>query len=167
MGRGPGKRAARPAVERRRPPRALVRVVNPLVRRLVARGAAGGTLLVLHYRGRRTGRSFDVPVGYHVLDGVVTVLTDSGWRRNFVAPTAVEVTLRGQRRPFRASLRDDVDEVTQVYEDLIGRWGVRAAERRLGVRVNVDRPPTRGELADAVRRTGLSLVRLEPLPAPA
>lgn len=152
----------RPAVERRRPPLVLVRLINPVVRRLAARGVAGEQVLVLHYRGRRTGRAYDVPVGYHVVDGAVLVLTDSGWRHNFSTPTDVEVTLRGERRPYRASLQDDPDAVAAVYEALVGRLGVTGAGRRLGLRVHVDRPPTREELADVVRRSGLAAVRLEP-----
>jgi hypothetical protein len=73
----------KPAVERRRPPRTLVRLFNPLMRRLIARGLAAEQMLAVHYVGRKTGRRFDVPAGYHMIDGVPTVLTDSPWRHNF------------------------------------------------------------------------------------
>jgi hypothetical protein len=63
---------SRPPVERRHPPDALMRAVNPLVRWLLERGRLGNQLLVLHYTGRRTGRRFDVPAGYHSIDGVVS-----------------------------------------------------------------------------------------------
>ena len=153
----------RPAVERRPPPRALARVVNPLVRRLVAAGVAGGSLLVLHVRGRRTGRTYDVPVGYVVVDGVITVLTDSGWRHNLVEPTDVAATVRGVRATFRASVHPEPEQVLRVHDALADRRGRAAAQRRLGLRVRVDRPPTREELADAVRRAGLVAVRLQPV----
>ena len=154
--------AGRPAVERRTPPRALTRLINPVVRRLVARGVGGGSLLVLHLRGRRTGRAYDVPVGYHVVDGVLTVLTDSGWRHNIAPRTRVAATVRGVRQDHLASLHDDPDQVLRVYDVLVERRGAAAARRRLGLRVHVDRPPTRDELADVVRRSGLVAVRLEP-----
>lgn len=153
----------RPAVERRPPPRRLVRLVNPLVRRLVTRGVGGDQLLVLHLRGRRTGRAYDLPVGYHLVDGVPTVLTDSRWRHNVAEPTEVAATVRGVRGPYLARLQDDPEEVAAVYEQLVARLGVTGAGRRLGLRVHVDRAPTRAELADVVRRTGLAAVRLEPL----
>lgn len=156
-------RDPRPAVERRHPPTAVVRVVNPLVRRLVSRGVAGSQLLLLHLTGRRTGRSYDVPVGYHLLDGVPTVLTNSPWRHNLAGGQDVEVTWRGVRRPARATLVTDVRAVTDVYAGLFEALGWQAAQRRLGVRVNVGRAPTREELAAVVERSGLSLVRLDGL----
>lgn len=160
MDRAAGGPAPRPAVERRRPPRALVRAVNPVVRRLVARGVAGGQLLVLHYRGRRTGRRYDLPVGYHVVDGAVVVLTDSGWRHNFGQATEVEATLRGERRAYEARLEDRPERVAEVYRTLFERLGTRGAQRRLGLQVHVDRAPTTSELADLVRTCGLAAVLL-------
>ena len=158
----PAGRTPRPAVERRTPPRALVRLVNPVVRRLVEAGLGGGSLLVLHVRGRRSGRVYDVPVGYHLVDGVVTVLTDSRWRHNLSPSSEVEVTLRGVRAPWRATVTEDPEQVLQVHDALADRRGPAAARRRLGLVVRVDRTPTRDELVDAVRRSGLVAVRLQP-----
>jgi hypothetical protein len=150
----------RPPVERRHPPDALIRAVNPVVRFLVDRGRLGNQLLVLHYTGRRTGRRFNVPAGYHVIDGVVSVLTNSGWRYNFTGGKDIDVTLRGQRQGARAVLIDDPDAVADVYERLIGELGPSRAERRLGLRINLDRAPTFAELRDAVQQSGLSIVQI-------
>jgi hypothetical protein len=38
---------------------------------------------------------------------------------------------------------------------------VQAAQRRLGIRINVDREPTLEELTEAVRRSGLAMVRIQ------
>jgi hypothetical protein len=152
----------KPAVERRHPPNGLMRLVNPVVRRLVGRGRAADQVLVLHYVGRRSGRHFDVPAGYHVIDGVVSVFTNSGWRHNFAGGRDIEVTLRGVRQPARAVLCDDADEVADVYARLISELGTNRAARRLGLRFNVDRAPTRDELKDGIQRSGLSLVRVHP-----
>ena len=149
------------AVERRHPPSALMRLVNPVVRYLVGRGRAGDQLLVLHYTGRRTGRRFDVPAGYHLVDGVPTVFTNSGWRHNFAGGADVEVTSGGRRRAGRATLVTDPPTVAGVYRRLIDEIGWRAAQRRMGIRVTVGRAPTLEELQDAVTRSGLSLVRLD------
>jgi len=151
----------RPAIERRHPPTALIRLVNPIAHRLVARGAGTGQLLVLHYAGRRTGRRFDVPVGYHLVGGETLVLTNSGWRHNFRGGRDIEVTFRGRRQRARALLVDNADEVAAVYDRIIRDLGVKQAGRRLGLRINVDRPPTPAELRDAIDRCGLSIVRIE------
>jgi hypothetical protein len=138
-----------------------MRSVNPMMRRLVERGRFGNQLLVLHYTGRRTGRRFDVPAGYHMIDGVVSVLTNSGWRHNFAGGKDIEVTLHGRRQPARAVLIDRPDSVAAVYERLVGELGVRQAERRLGIRINLDRAPTLDELRDAVQRSKLSIVQIQ------
>ena len=124
------------------------------------RGRLGNQILVLHYTGRRTGRSFDVPAGYHDIDGVISIFTNSGWRHNFAGGRDIEVTLRGTRRPARAVLLDDLERVTDVFERLIGELGYRQASRRLGLRFNVDRAPTRAELRDGIERSGLSIVQI-------
>ncbi|MGY1669537.1 nitroreductase/quinone reductase family protein [Geodermatophilus sp. SYSU D00710] len=136
-------------------------LVNPVVRRLVRRGRAGGQLLVLHLTGRRTGRRYDVPAGYHLVDGVPTVFTNSGWRHNCAGGAEVEVTFRGRRRPAHAELVTDPATVAAVYQRLIEEMGWRAAQRRMGIRITVGRTPTLEELQDAVSRSGLSLIRLE------
>jgi len=154
----------RPAVERVTPPLLLVKLANPVMRRLLAsplHGAVSAQLLLLHFTGRRTGRRYTVPTGYHDLDGVLSVLTNSGWRVNFRGGAGIEVTLRGQRRPARAILVEDPDTVAAAYQGVIDRLGWRAAQRRLGIRINIGRPPTRDELVNAVRESGLSIVRLD------
>jgi hypothetical protein len=98
------------AVERCHPPSALMRLINPFMRRLVGGGRLGNQILVLHYVGRRSGRHFDVPAGYHLIGGVVSVFTNSGWRHNFAGGRNIEVTLRGVRQPAQAVLCDDPDE---------------------------------------------------------
>jgi len=149
------------AVERRHPPDALMRLVNPLMRRLVARGVGGSQVLVLHYRGRRSGRRFDTPAGYHRIDGRILVFTNSPWRHNFTGGADLEVTLVGRRVPARATLLPDPETVTGLYAGLFERLGWQAAERRLGVKVRVRRQPTRDELLAAVRDSHLSAVEVE------
>lgn len=89
----------RPAVERTHPPAFLMKAVNPLTRRLIARGKASDALLVLHYTGRKSGTAYDVPAGYHLIDGQITVFTNSAWRHNFTGGRDITVTLRGERTP--------------------------------------------------------------------
>jgi len=139
-----------------------MRLVNPFVRRMVARGTLGDRVLLLHYVGRRSGRRFDVPAGYHVIDGVVSVFSSSGWRHNFAGGRDIEVTLNGVRQSGRAVLLDDPGAVAEVCLGLIGEIGTTRAARQLGLRINLDRPPNLAELRDAVDRSGLSIVRIYP-----
>jgi hypothetical protein len=59
---------SKPAVEERLAPAAMVKIINPVLRAVLAsplHGIASKGLLVLHVRGRRTGKVYDVPVGRH------------------------------------------------------------------------------------------------------
>ncbi len=155
-----------PAVERTIPPALVTRLGNPVLGWLLAgprRSAQIGTsLLLLHVTGRRTGTVYSTPVAYHRQDdGSLLVLTSSGWRVNLRGgPVPVQLTLLGHRVPATAVLEEDPVPVAEVYERLIDEAGLAKAGQRLGIRINVDRAPTRDELVDAVRREHLSVVRL-------
>lgn len=155
-------------VERVIPPSLLTRVGNPLLTWLLSRrrGAAaiGRSLMLLRVRGRRTGREYTIPVGYHEQPGgALLALTSSTWRLNLrggVKP--VGLTLRGRRVAATAVLQEDPSEVAETYLHLLAQVGLERAERRLGIRVNPQRMPTLEELAEAVRRHHLSVIHLNP-----
>ena len=137
-----------------------MRLVNPLVRRLVAAGRAGDELMVLHVTGRRTGRSYDVPVGAREVDGSLCVFTSSPWRHNVRSGGVVQVSRRGRRETLPVELVDDPHEVARILARLIERNGPAWARRALGVRVNVPRNPTTAELQAMVEGCGFSVLRL-------
>lgn len=89
------------------------------------------------------------------------MITSSAWRPNLRGGAEVEVTLRGRRRPAYAVLVEDPEVVAAAYLRAIERLGWKPAQRRLGIRIFVGRVPTLAELADAVRRSGLSLIQLD------
>ena len=155
------------AVERAIPPALMVRVGNPVLTWLLSgrrRSAkVGQDLLILHVTGRRTGRVYSTPVSYQRQpDGRLLVLTSSTWRVNLRGrPTPVEHTLLGERIPATAELEERPAVVAEVYERLIEKFGLARAGRRLGIRINLDRAPTRDELAEASRREHLSVVHLD------
>ena len=156
----------RPAVQRVQPPKAPYNVVNRVLGWVLSSprraSRVGEHLLLLHLTGRKTGRRIDVPVAFrNASDGRLLVLTNSPWRVNLRGRSEVEVTLRGRRSPAVAELVEDADAVALVYQALISEQGHAKAGRRMGIRINVDRVPTREELVDAARRDGLSLIYLQ------
>lgn len=156
-----------PAVERAQPPEVMVKFANPVMRRLLAsplHRAVSGSLLLLHLTGRRTGTSYDIPVGYHQLDSGLAVFTSSGWKANVRGGAEVSVTMKGRRTGARAMLDEEPETVARAYEEVIGRLGWKPAQRRLGIVIHVERTPTRHELEQAARSSGLSVIRLQLLP---
>ena len=69
-------------VKRSVPPPTLVKMGNPLVRMLLGsplHGVLDHSFLVLHLTGCKTGRRYDIPVGFVDMDGQLTV---ARWRVN-------------------------------------------------------------------------------------
>ncbi len=82
---------------------------------------AGAPLLVLHTRGRRTGRTYENPMMYLELDGHVYVFASRGghpehpdWYLNLVADPSVTVERDGQTYTARAEVLGE-DERARVY----------------------------------------------------
>lgn len=141
-----------------------MRFVNPVTRSLLERGRPeriAEQLVILRFRGRRTGTAYDVPVGRRIIRDRMAVLTDSGWRVNFREGRDVDVTLKGRRYRAHASLTEDPSMVAEIYDELIEELGARGAARHLGIRINVERRPTREELRAMVERSGLSVLWLD------
>ena len=152
---------SRHLIERVHPPKLLMQVVNPLMRALAVRGrAVQSFVLILHYAGRKTGHRYDLPVGYRMVDGRILLFTNSEWRHNFRGGREIEVTYQGQRRPAKATLINEPEIVADVYQRRFAELGFRA-QRDLGVRVSLERAPTRGEWFDFVRREGMSIVEVD------
>ena len=97
-----------------RPPLRLLRVGNPLVRAILrspAHALLSGRLVVLEYEGRRTGRSFAIPLRYaEAGDGRLVSLAveprRKQWWRSFVEPRPAVVVHRGQRHAVLGALAD-------------------------------------------------------------
>jgi glyoxylase-like metal-dependent hydrolase (beta-lactamase superfamily II) len=154
----------RPAVERIKPPETVINVGNPVFGWLLRsrlHGLVDEHLMLVRFRGRKTGRSYELPVGRRTIDGRLGVLTNSPWRVNFRGGAPVEVTLEGEVRRGRAELVEEPGQVARIYADLIEGYGYERAGSRLDIRINVDRAPTHEELLDVIERSGLSFVAID------
>jgi hypothetical protein len=152
-------------VKRSVPPPALVKMGNPLVRMLLGsplHGMLDDSFLVLHLTGRKTGRRYDIPVGFVDMEGTLAVVTVARWRVNLRGGADVEVTLRGCLRPMHALLDEEPASVAVTYQTMIGRIGWQRAQRQLGISLPGGRVPTALELKDAAREYGWSVITLTP-----
>ena len=141
-----GGRMDRPAVEDARPPKAVLKFVNPVLVALLRSGGhrlASKNLMVLTVTGRRSGRSYTVPVTRHEQpDGTLVVSAAGGWRHNLQEGADVRVTLDGRERAARVRLEEDPVRAAEGFKGLLERSGTRA----VGVKVNVEHPPTPDEI---------------------
>lgn len=147
------------AVRLQPPPLAVMRVLNPLLRALLL-SPLGNRLpplmAVLVFTGRRSGRSFTVPVGVHELASGPVVFTEARWRLNFAGGREVSVRRGRQHREGRGVLVEDPQQVAHALAEAIERVGARD----LALRTTPGREITHDDLLALDRR----MVRLELLP---
>lgn len=138
------------------PPPALMRLVNPLVRRmLITRPIARriGKIALVEFRGRRTGRVLRIPMGLYDIDGVPTAFTCRRWRLNFAGSAAATVTRRGQQQAGTAVLV--IPTHGQVGAALRTALDNGASPFDLGLRIHKRHDPSVDELDAA----GLSMIQ--------
>jgi hypothetical protein len=159
----------RSPVEGAEPPEKLANVVNPLMKALLRsplHRLVSSHLMLLSFKGRKTDRVYTVVVGRHEFEGTLMVPTGTTgrrWRLNFRGGAPAVVTIEGKRRHGWGELVEDPEEVSRVHELLLDRAGLKNA-RRLGLRVNAYRRPTRDELKTVL--AGRGVVRIELAEAP-
>ncbi len=153
-----------PALKVRKPPAALFRyVVNPIMRRMLRTrfGARriGQQLMLLRFTGRRTGRQFEIPAGYHRAEADLLVFTHSAWWRNLRNGVPVQVLLEGTWQAATADATDDPAAVVPFFTDLVRRDGPAAAAR-YGLPLPKDRTPSQSEMRAGIKALGLALIRI-------
>lgn len=142
----------RPAVEDKPPPPLALKLFNPVVRAILGsrlHSALSKDVMLLHVKGRKSGRVYDVPVGRHEHNGQLVASAGGRWKRNLAGGSDLEVTLDGRRRRAHGELVDDPAQVAQIFSDLLADAGLKRANR-FGLRLNVDRAPTLDELQSAL-----------------
>jgi F420H(2)-dependent quinone reductase len=152
----------RPPVESGEPPRLVLRFLNPLLAALLRsplHRPLSKQFMLLTITGRKSGRTYTVPVGRHQSDGALVVYAGGGWRLNLRGGARVGLTLDGRKRAGYAEFEEDPDRVAQAYKTRLDSLGVGNA-RQLGLRVNVGRSPTVEEIKPAVAQRGIATIRL-------
>ena len=103
------------------PSPAFLKVFNPMVRFALRSRLApllrGFALASFH--GRRTGRSYEVVVTWHELDGRVYVVTPAPWRANFAGGAPMTMRHLGVDVPGRGVLETDPEVVADVVARLL------------------------------------------------
>ena len=103
-----------------RPPAAVIMLLNPIMRRVLRTplGRAIKPFALLEFTGRRSGRRYRVPVGWHAIDGTTVVFTPASWSVNFAAAIPVEVRHRGRVEAMTGTLVTDPDLVASALNTL-------------------------------------------------
>jgi hypothetical protein len=153
------------AIDAGHPPSALLKVVNPMLGFLLRTPLAGPVrkqLMVLSFTGRKTGRSFTLPVSAHVIDNDLYALTGAAWKQNFRDGAPAQVVYDGKSTAMRGELITDRAIVSDLYKRCAESYGVRRAQTMIGLKFRDQHIPTLEEFGEAVDRMKLGAVRLTP-----
>jgi hypothetical protein len=147
-------RVAPDPVRSAHPPAWVMRAVNVLTRALAASPLGGpfGSLAVLHFDGRLSGKRYVVPVMTYEHNGPV-VFTDARWAGNFAGGAPIVVRRGGRTRTGFAGVVSDPREAADGLRAVLA--GLRSP-RGIGLVIDKDHVPTDAEL-NAVR----TMIRIE------
>ena len=148
------------------PPKAFLRlVVNPILARLLHTpfaGAARHQFMVVDFNGRKSGRPYSLVLTAHLIDGILYALTGASWKVNFRDGAPAQVLHDGKTTAMRGELITDTAHVADLYARCAESYGVKRAERIMGIGFRNHQLPTRDQFAEAVEQLGLRAIRFTP-----
>ena len=138
-------------------PEPLFPALNPLMRILLnspLHRLMSGSVMIIYFTGRRTGRRRATPVRYlKESDACVVCLTgrETRWWPNFLEPRDVELQLAGRRLVARAHARpNDTERKSSVLRETLKRFPADAPYH--GIVVKRGQEPTSAQFEAAVAR---------------
>ena len=144
------------------PPIAVLKAMNVVMKPLLAStlGRRISGIMLLEFRGRRTGRTIKIPANFHDVDGVPMAFTDRPWRLNFEGGAPVTVTHRGRVHKTRGTLvRMSPEEMAVAVRKSLDTGG---SAQRMGIKTKVKgHEPSVEELARIGPALGTSVIRFE------
>jgi hypothetical protein len=147
------------------PPDAFLRLVNPIMKLLLHTpfaGPARNQLMVVDFTGRKSGNHYSIPLSAHVIDGVLYAMTSEKWKNNFRDGATAQVLHDGKKTTMRGELITDKAHVADLYSRCVESYGVKRAERAMGLGFRNHQMPTRDQFAEAVDQLNLRAIRFTP-----
>jgi hypothetical protein len=147
------------------PPEAFLRVVNPIMKLLLRTpfaGPARNQLMVVNFTGRKSGRAYSIPLSAHVIDGNLYAMAAATWKNNFRDGAPAQVLHNGKTTTMRGELITDKALVADLYSRCAESYGVKRAERAMGLGFRDHQMPTRDQFGEAVEQLNLRAIRFTP-----
>jgi hypothetical protein len=147
------------------PPDGLLRIINPTLKFLLRTPLAGPArkqLMVLSFTGRKSGKQYSIPVSAHHIDNQLYTLAGAPWAKNFRGGRAAEVLHDGKTTKMTGDLIEDPAKAADLFHRCAESYGVKKAQRSMGLGFREQRIPTVEEFKEAAEREHLVAVRLTP-----
>ena len=113
-----------------------------------------GQLVIVSFSGRKSGREYEIVVGWHDAGGTRAVFTPARWRVNFRGGTPVTVVHEGRKLTGTGTLVEDPEEVARGLQQAIDSGSKPSL---LGITV----PDGHKVTPEDVRATRRAMIRLE------
>lgn len=140
----------------------VLRAIRPLANRLLRTpfaGSAGKHFMVLSFTGRKTGREYSIPISAHWIDDGLFVLTRMRWKFSFRNGAIARIYYDGEQMTMRGELVEDVATVADVVHRCAESYGLKRAQRVIGLKFREKRIPSLEEFAEAAERLNWAIVR--------
>jgi hypothetical protein len=154
-----------PAVFVSHPPERLLRAINPAMKFLLRTPFAGPArkqLMVLSFKGRKSGNAYSIPVSAHHIDNQLYALAGAGWTKNFRNGADAEILHDGKTTAMHGELLDDPAVFAELAHRVAETYGAKRAQRLMGLGFRDERIPTVEEFKEAAEREHLVAVKLTP-----
>jgi hypothetical protein len=154
-----------PAVTADHPPEKLLRLVNPLLRTLLGTPLAGplrNQLMVMNFKGRKSGRQFSIPVSAHHIDGALYALGSAGWKHNFSGGADAEIVHQGKTTKMHGEVISDPPVVAELAHRCAQDYGVKKAQTMMGLKFRDNQIPSIEEFREAIDREKIVAVKFTP-----
>src|SRR3954453_14001573 len=143
------------------PPDAVLKAMNVVMKPLLSSGVGRRVngVMLLEFRGRRSGRVIRTPVNFNDVDGVPMAFTLRPWRLNFEVGARATVTHRGRRHVTRGTLVPvTAAEMAHAVRESLDHGG---SAQRMGIRTAKGHQPSEEELASLGPGLGTSVIRFD------
>ena len=148
------------STEHKLPPKPVRVVMNTIMKTLLRspmHGAVSEMIMVLTLTGRKSGKTYHVPVSYMRDGDTVTCFTRAGWVKNLAGGASVQVRIQGELYYGTAHPTDDIDAVMAGAREWEAKHGHEALPR-IGVMVDTAQSPSDETLRREV--AGRTMVRI-------
>lgn len=153
------------AVTADHPPEKLLRMVNPMLRVLLGTPLAGplrNQLMVMNFKGRKSGRQFSIPVSAHHIGGALYALGSAGWKHNFSGGADAEIVHQGKTMKMHGEVISDPAVVAELAHACAEDYGVKKAQTMMGLKFRDNRIPTVAEFREGIAREKIVAVKFTP-----
>lgn len=144
-----------------RVPEFLFCVINPAMRltlRSPIHGFFSHNIMLIRYQGRKSGKSYEIPVRYLDDGGVIKCFTDksTGWWPNLVDNDHVMLTMHGEDVLCRTTvIKDDHERLTEELSRHLNRFPMDSVYH--DVRLDHDRKPSFDDIVASAKKSVLIL----------